>query len=44
MLKFITDVSMNSVDRDQIIGGQIWMLDKSVDLGKIKNLLNIIGL
>ena len=43
MLRWMADISNSGTGADHIIGGQIWCVKKGLDIGKIRNLLNIIG-
>ena len=43
MLKRMTEVTNDHEDHGHIIGGQIWLVDKELNLDKIKNVLNIVG-
>ena len=43
MIKWMSEITREQNDPDHIIGGQIWYINKKVNLDKIKNLLNIVG-
>ena len=43
MIKWMSEVTKELNDPDHIIGGQIWHIDRRINIDKIRNLLNIVG-
>ena len=43
MIKWMSEITKEQDDPDHIIGGQIWHINKEINLDKIRNLLNIVG-
>ena len=39
----MVDMKGNRFDSNMLIGGQIWTIDKSININRIKNLINILG-
>ena len=39
----MVDMKENRYDPHMIVGGQIWLIDKNININRVKNLLNIIG-
>ena len=43
MIKWMSEVTREQNDPNHIIGGQIWYIDRKINIDKIRNLLNIVG-
>ena len=39
----MVDMKENRYDPHMTVGGQIWVINKDININRIKNLLNIIG-
>lgn len=42
-MNLMVDMKENRYDPYMIVGGQIWVVDKNININRVKNLLNIIG-
>ena len=42
-MNLMVDMKENRYDPQMIVGGQIWLVDKNININRVKNLLNIIG-
>ena len=43
MIRWMSEITKEQDAPDHIIGGQIWHIDRKVNIDKIRNLLNIVG-
>ena len=42
-MNLMVDIKENRFDSNMIVGGQLWVINKDININRIKNLLNIIG-
>lgn len=43
MIKWMSEITKEQDAPEHIIEGQIWHVDRKINIDKIKNLLNIVG-
>lgn len=42
-MELMVDLKSNRFNDNLVVGGQIWIIDKEINLNRVKNLLNIVG-